>query len=235
MDLAQNHIHIYHSKIDPNFFNKYDYLAVLSKTEIERAGRFRFDIDRNRFIYSHCFLKTILARYLNVAPSQVTFIYNQYGKPYLAESFQKSNLQFNISHSKERVLMGLRTGEEIGVDLEWIQPDFVTNEVAEYHFAPGEVFKFKNVAEKDRVRTFFSIWTRKEAFIKAVGKGVSFGLEKFEVSIDPDQPAQLLGVEDGLERIENWQLKSLDIDENYPVAFATVKPVSKVEVLAFRL
>jgi len=129
--------------------------------------------------------------------------------------------------------LGVRRDREIGVDIEHIRPEFASYEVAEHHFSPHEVQEFKKISKEKKIKTFFAIWTRKEAFIKAVGKGVSFGLEKFEVSVDPNQPAKLVAVDDEVEKAAQWYLKNIDTDVQYPAAFATFKPVSNIESFEF--
>ncbi len=138
---------------------------TLSPDEKERAGRFHFEIDRHRFVACRAALRAILGRELGISPSDVAFSYGAHGKPALAHD---TDLRFNVAHSGGLALIALSDEGEIGVDLEQIRPELATDEVARAVFTDAEQAA---LVGPDRVERFFQLWTRKEAYLKAIGQG----------------------------------------------------------------
>ncbi len=192
--------------------------SILSDEEQSRAQRFYFQKDRDHFIVARGTLRDILSRYLNRQPERLNFCYNEYGKPMLAEN--SGRLSFNISHSGNIALYAVTYGREVGIDVEQIRPDFAEEPIARRFFSPAETAVFSVLAAHEKKEAFFSCWTRKEAFIKATGKGVSFGLDNFDVSLVPDKPAALLSVKGDKKEARRWSLKNLDIQPDYRAALA---------------
>jgi len=160
-------------------------LKSLVPDERQRAERFRFERDRRRFIVAHGVLRDILGRYLKCSPAQVSFSYNQYGKPALAQESEAIGLRFNMSHSHEVALYALTRAREVGVDVELLREDFASLEIAERFFSRSEVALLNSLAPELRTDGFFNCWTRKEAYIKALGEGLSHPLDRFAVSLAP--------------------------------------------------
>lgn len=138
--------------------------AVLSHDERVRAARFRFDEHRARFVAGRAALRTILAGYVGSAPAEIAFGYSRFGKPELAGG---TRLRFNASHSSGRQLIAIASGREVGVDLERVRPDFAFEDIVRRFFPPEE-----RAAISD-AESFFRAWTRREAFLKATGQGLS--------------------------------------------------------------
>lgn len=195
---------------------------VLSSEERCRAERFKFEKDRVRYIVAHAALRRILAGYLELDPSQLEFREGQYGKPelVLTPQPQPQALNFNLSHSHEAALVAVTLGRQIGVDIEYIKRGFEWEEVAARFFAPGEVARLRALPQEQQRRAFFTCWTRKEAYIKAKGGGLSIPLQEFEVSLSPGEPASLLSCSNDTEEAARWSLAEIDAGLDYAAATA---------------
>ena len=141
---------------------------TLSADEKERAARFHFPVDRERFIAAHGCLRAILRRYLGCESDQISFSVNQYGKPALNDY----PLEFNLSHSGNYALIGITRKQKIGVDVEKVRPEIELESIAEHNFSKREVAELMSLPPGQRVAGFFLCWTRKEAYIKAHGTGI---------------------------------------------------------------
>jgi 4'-phosphopantetheinyl transferase len=161
---------------------------LLDCDEREHAQRFRSETDCRRFIARRGLLRELLARYLGRSPWHISFAANEFGKPYLTDA----DLRFNLSHSRNIALVAIAKNRELGCDIEARDPDFPSGDIAEAFFSPAEARALRVLATAHQVEAFFNCWTRKEAFIKARGLGVSLPLHSFEVSLAPDEPAALL-------------------------------------------
>jgi 4'-phosphopantetheinyl transferase len=156
---------------------------TLSHDEWTRAQRFVFATDRRRFVAARGALRAVLGRYTEQAPERLRFGYGTQGKPYLADA---GNLEFNLSHSAELAVLALARGRRVGVDLEYKRELQDLEALAQHTFAPGEWAALLSVPTESRHQRFFRCWTRKEAYLKARGDGLSFPLEAFEVSLDTE-------------------------------------------------
>ncbi len=193
---------------------------TLSPDERARAERFHFRKDRDSFIVARGLLRVILGRYLNAEPDRLRFRYSQYGKPALAGEFDEEALCFNLSHSDRLALYAVTRGRKIGVDLEHIRPDFADEQIAEQFFASGEVAALRALPMHAQQEAFFNCWTRKEAFIKARGEGLSLPLDEFEVSVVPGEPAVLLSTKGDIREALRWSLQELVPGPGYVAALA---------------
>ncbi|HEX8557463.1 MAG TPA: 4'-phosphopantetheinyl transferase superfamily protein [Pyrinomonadaceae bacterium] len=190
--------------------------ALLSEDEAARADRFRFERHRGHFIVARAALRRILGRYLGSPGRLLRFGYNEYGKPSLAHP----TLRFNLSHAGEVALLAVTSGREVGVDVEAIRDDVEGEKLAEHFFSPGEVETLMSLPEAARARAFFDCWTRKEAFIKALGSGLSHPLDAFDVSLAPGEPAALLRTRADSREAARWTLRELEPGEGYAAAVA---------------
>ena len=188
--------------------------SALSAEERQRAAKFHFDKDRHRYIVSHASLRGILARYLHRAPEELSFSVNEYGKPFLADR----ELEFNLSHSGDYALIAVTRGRNIGVDVEQIRPDVEIEELARRNFSPREVSELTALPLEQRLNGFFNCWTRKEAYIKAQGLGLSLPLDSFDVSLG--EPALLRATRPNADEAAQWTMLPLDVDSDHTGALA---------------
>jgi 4'-phosphopantetheinyl transferase len=177
---------------------------VLARDERDRADRFRFERDRSRFIVGRALLRGLLARYLDAAPEELEFQYGEFQKPALS-----SGPWFNLSHSGPSALYAFSGTGEIGIDVELDDADFASDHIAERFFSPAEVTVLRSLPIEAQPRAFLACWTRKEAFIKARGDGLSLALDSFDVTLAPDTPAALLRTEWCSEEPGQWHLEDL--------------------------
>jgi 4'-phosphopantetheinyl transferase len=207
--LDPDEVHVWRAALDFSESRVEVLQRVLTEDERNRAGRFYFQKDRNRFIVARSTLRTILGKYLDANPEQIRFHYGQYGKPRLAEQLQKSGLLFNLSHSHNMALAAVTCHREIGVDLELIRSGLADEQIAERFFSPREVHALRALPKSMQDEAFFNCWTRKEAYIKARGEGLSVPLHMFDVSLLPDEPARLLSVRGEPNELLRWRLGEL--------------------------
>jgi 4'-phosphopantetheinyl transferase len=168
--------------------------SLLSADEQARAARFHFDSDRLHFTSARGQLRCILAACLQITPQAVMFVYNPHGKP---AQVNAPDLHFNLSHSSGLGLLALSTGQAVGIDIESIRPAVDRDNIARRFFAPAEVAALHALPAEQQEQAFFTCWTRKEAYIKARGLGLSIPLGQFVVSLAPGEPARLLAREPG--------------------------------------
>jgi 4'-phosphopantetheinyl transferase len=188
-----------------------NFLRTLYHAERERASRFHFEKHRRRFILGRGFLRALLARYLQIAPEDVSFSYGPYGKPALSD--ERSALRFNASHSHELAVYAFSQHHEIGVDVEYIKKDFDVEEIARHFFSADEVQKLSALPKTERPPAFFRCWTRKEAYIKALGSGLSHPLDQFDVTLAPGEPAALLRDHSDPDAASRWSMFNLELDD----------------------
>jgi len=193
---------------------------LLSPDERARATRFHFEKHRRRFIAARGILREILSRYLERDPAGLEFSYNQFGKPSLAPSCSGDNLFFNLSHSSDLALYAVSRFPEIGVDIEYVKRDFPCEQIARRYFSPDEIRTLQSLPEAVKYEAFFNGWTRKEAFIKARGKGLSLPLDQFTVSLTPGEPALYSQTQGDSEETSLWTLKGIIPADGYIGAFA---------------
>lgn len=191
--LGADELHVWRVDVD-GFGGDLERLeATLAEDERARARRFRFETDRRRFLSRRGVLREVLARYLGLPAAALEYRLAPHGKPRLAGALP-IDLRFNLSHSSGVALIAVAQAREVGVDVERVAPQRADAGVARRFFAPGEISELNRFEGQDWIEAFFRCWTRKEAFIKARGEGLSFPLDRFEVNVGPDEPARILRV-----------------------------------------
>lgn len=192
---------------------------ILAEDENARADRFHFKTHRDKFLVGHAALREILSRYLSLPAKSISFCNNEYGKPEIEKRLNPNNLQFNLSHSGDWALIAVTIGRRVGVDVEQIRPDVECLSLARSYFSKSEYQSLLPLEEKACRRSFFACWTRKEAFIKAIGEGLSFPLSEFSVTISPDDPPALEVIENSAYSISDWTFATCSPGQEY---FGTV-------------
>jgi 4'-phosphopantetheinyl transferase len=192
---------------------------TLSSDEVERAKRFHFADDRDAFIVARGILRWLLASYLHAEPERLTFCYEPAGKPYLSDSFA-DQLYFNVSHSHDMALFAISHQPKIGIDIEYIRPILDMEHVAANTFSRNENAELRSVPHHLALEGFFNCWTRKEAFVKAIGSGFSFPLQDFDVSLTPGRSAKLLFVAGSESEAARWSMHDLKFSPDYAAAVA---------------
>lgn len=195
--------------------------GLLSPGERVRAARFAFDRDRRTYVMSHGILRRVLAAACHLNPSRLRFRQGPRGKPYLVDA--PPGLQFNLSHTEGFCLVGVTRGAAIGVDIERVRATDDMPQLVRHCFSPAEQREFAALPAADRCRGFFKGWTRKEAFIKAVGDGLSYPLDKFDVSLAPDRP-HLLAIGGSPKAAAGWTMAALEPAPDVQAAVAVAAP-----------
>jgi len=219
LTLAPDEVHVWRASLEQPGSRVGELRALLSPEEGARAARFHFEKDRVHFVVARGVLRTLLGLYLASRPAELSFAYSPFGKPALAHAPGTRPILFNVSHSGGLALYAFTRGREVGVDVEQERADFTGDEIAERFFSAREVEALRAVGHDLRTRAFFNCWTRKEAYIKAVGEGLSRPLDSFAVSLAPGEPAALLYSADASET-SRWSLRELSPAPGYAAALA---------------
>jgi 4'-phosphopantetheinyl transferase len=218
LDLAEHEVHVWQADLDVLSSPAEPSQGLLSPDEHQRADRFKFDRDRKRYIAGRQFLRTLLSAYLQTELKAVSFDYSPNGKPSLGNEHNAGGIRFNVSHSDKMAAFAFVRGREIGVDIEQIHQDISVEEIAGRFFSRAEQFAFAKVPKQLKQEAFFLCWTRKEAFVKAKGSGLSLPLDQFDVSLLPGEPAQLLGTRPDPEERHRWSMWELNLGAEYAAA-----------------
>ena len=220
LSLARHEVHVWRSELDKPAFDVSSFLRTLTPDEQARAERFHFQRDREHFIVARGVLRAILGRYLEAEPDRLRFSYGEYGKPDLAEVRGGDSVRFNMSHSNGLALFAVTLDRELGVDLEWIRPGVADDQIAERFFSPREVRILRALPRELQDEAFFNCWTRKEAYIKAKGEGLSMPLNLFDVSLAPGEPAALVSTAADPQEASRWTLRELFPAAGFAAAIA---------------
>jgi 4'-phosphopantetheinyl transferase len=166
--------------------------STLSPDELARANRFHFVKDRDHYVVARGLLRKLLGEYLHQDPRKLEFTYGPYGRPELSGAAAASGASFNLAHSGGLAAYAISRGRNLGIDVERIQAESAGEDIARRYFSTREVSDLQSLPPKEKVAAFFRCWTRKEAYLKALGTGLQTPLDSFSVSLLPDQPALFL-------------------------------------------
>jgi 4'-phosphopantetheinyl transferase len=180
---------------------------ILDAQEQQRARRFHNALHRRRFVAGRVQLRSLLARCLKTEPSQVRFRYGQHGKPDLVGS----SLRFNVSHSENTAVYAVGENIRLGVDIEILRPVADADALAKRYFSLAEQRDFALCPAEEKSTAFLTLWTRKEAYIKAIGEGLSHPLDAFDVTVRSDEPARVCAVRNVAWSADDFRLFDLDI------------------------
>ena len=207
--------------------------SVLSSDENARASRFHFRKDRERFTRCRSALREILAAYIAIPAAEIRFEYLPAGKPQLVAEQNRSALQFNLSHSGGMALIAVGQERRLGVDIETIRSDVDTAALAERYFSTRERAALRALAHPLRLAAFYAGWTRKEAFLKATGDGLSFPLADFSVTTHPDLHPEIEEIHGDPAEGTHWALTDLRGIDGYRAALAIEGSFSRLETYAW--
>lgn len=218
--LGEADVHVWLAELEQPEHTLQQLTSALDKDELFRARRFHFERDRRHFIIARGVLRGILGSYLKIPPAQVSFVYGPRGKPALAPDDSNNRLRFNVSHSHELALFAVARDREIGVDIEWMRPLEDAEQIATRFFSAREQAELRNLPHSLKHQGFYNCWTRKEAYIKAIGEGLYQALDEFDVSLTPGEPVQLLSVLGKPEEAKRWLLQAVQAPAGYAAALA---------------
>ena len=190
--------------------------AALSDEERTRALRFAVPVHASRFVSARGVLRGILARYVGLPPGALQFSYGSHGKPALCGTHRPVPY-FNLSHSGRLAALGLCWDADLGIDIELIRP--MDENVAGF-FSIGERQALAKLSGAHALRRFYQIWTCKEALLKGLGSGLAVPLDRFEISIVPDQPARVLDLDSNFKAAHQWQLRQFEPASDFAGALA---------------
>jgi 4'-phosphopantetheinyl transferase len=193
------------------------YRSTLSPEELQRAERFRFEHLRHSYTRSRGGLRLLLAHYLACPPNEIELICRPKGKPILRDS---SRIHFNASHSGQIALYAFTVGCELGVDVEQLRKLDEPESIAARFFSTAESSELLSLAPEQRGSAFFRCWTRKEAYVKAIGEGLSIPLDRFQVTLLPGVPAKFVKLATDMGTAADWTLDHLEIAPGYLGALA---------------
>ena len=209
----------------------HDAKSLISRDESERADRFVKPIDRRRYIAGRAGLRRVLSTYLDCCPESLSFTYNEWGKPELS-AVRRERPHFNLSHTAGRAMLGVCVEAPIGVDIEEIRP--LQEDVASHFFTARECADLAGLPEAEQLEGFYRCWTRKEAFVKAHGAGLSLPLTSFDVALEPDDSASLLRrLDRDIDVLDAWTLRNVNAGLGFCAALA-VKARGRDVVIRYR-
>ena len=227
-ELKDRQLHFWSFSIEPEAWGLEEVARCLSDDELKRASRFYFAPDRLHFILARGLLRRLLASYLKVEPSSLAFNYGPNGKPRLAPPFNQSGLQFNLAHSGGRAVVALGKGIEVGVDLEHLRNFADMDAVAECFFSRGEVNALRPLGGLEKPRHFYSLWTCKEAYLKACGEGLIDSLQNIEVELSEEKGyLRFLGSEQ--DRCFAWPIHRFEPMHGYLAAVTASGAISGIQ------
>jgi 4'-phosphopantetheinyl transferase len=217
--LGKSDVHVWSFHLATSRSSLARFQSFLSSNERERARRFHFEQHRNHYIAGRGWLRELLGHYLDISPEQLEFEYGRYGKPILSDRCNNA-LHFNLAHSDGMALAGITRVGVLGLDIERIQVLEDMSELVKLFFSARENSIFQKLELEQRLFAFFNLWTRKEAFLKATGEGISQYLNQVEVTFLPGERARFLKVPKRFESAEKWTLKDLTVGPGFKAAVA---------------
>lgn len=224
----QREVHVWFVELAPSSVSVEACFHSLSADERERASRFRFEHLKTAFTLSRGILRVLLGRYLAVEPDRIRFGYGTRGKPRLA--FPETPLEFNLAHSGRFLAVAFALGCELGVDIEEVRPVRDEESIVRRFFSREESQEWLELDRSQRDEAFFRCWTRKEAYIKALGDGLSMPLDSFRVSLRPGVPASLIHAA-GDAAASKWSLCSLAPADGYVGSLALPECARTVRIV----
>lgn len=219
-ELRDNEVHVVLANLELEIYSMPKYLRDLSLTERTRAQHLRFDHDRRRFVIGKGLLRNLLGSYMGMEPNEIQFTTGPSGKPEIAERLQSKHgpIHFNQSHSGHLGIYVFSKNRKVGVDVEEVRPFADMEQVASLLLSTHEMAVFQSLSPEEKQTAFFSAWTHKEAFVKALGKGLTLPLNHFEVSRVHGSLARIVQNHNHPAQPLNWFVKDLPISSQFSAA-----------------
>lgn len=224
----ESSLHLWALTIDPAESIAATLQPLLSTDETRRADSFKSAHLRLSYTICRGVVRLLLGHYLNIEPSLVQFQYQPKGKPIVAHF---NHLSFNVSHSAEVMLCGVIANGEIGVDVERIRPLTDMHDLARRLYCPEEADELISLPETQRYKAFYRCWTRKEAYLKAVGEGLSAPLNDFRVTLMPTEAARFIHIGGDMDLAHSWSLSDVDVGDLYVAAIAYPGPERAIRLM----
>ncbi len=215
--LHDDEVHVWCTDLDALGADLDRFQRSLTAPELARAAAYRSTVDRVRFVAARGMLRSVLGRYLELDAAAVPLQVTAFGKPVVAP-VGSTAVQFNLAHAQGLALLAVTSRRQVGIDVEVVRdlPDM--HSIARHFFAAAEVQTLLTLPAAQQTAAFFACWTRKEAFVKAQGEGLSYPLHRFVVSLHPSEPAALLTVDDDPIAVERWTMVALHPAAGYAAA-----------------
>lgn len=214
-------IQLWSIDINPASHEPAELLSLLSDDELKRAERFRFEKHRHRWIAGRAMLRIILSAMTQRSPESVAFEYGEHAKPYLPYSSDHERIHFNLTHSSDLALLAVTAVGPVGIDVERIKPLSNIDAVVSRFFSPAERDAFRSVTgDIDRLRAFYACWTRKEAYLKALGCGISEPTDTFDVTFGSDSEPEITAIDGNNDAARDWLLFDLKVTPGFVGALA---------------
>jgi 4'-phosphopantetheinyl transferase len=231
-DLIQNlesEIHVWWFVLDqPQHFVD-SYYRILKQDEKKRILNFKTELLRNRHTVSRGVLKILISKYLDADPEKVEFMYSEQGKPFLSSPKNKTNLQFNMSHSNRLGICAFTKDNAVGVDVERIRELPNLEDMTEICMSEFEKRWFSKLPPATKNEMFYKVWTVKEAFIKAIGAGFSFPLVNVEVKIYGNNKCEFHRIKDESGSFGKWRVFTFVPEPNFTASLVTEADNSKIK------
>lgn len=233
--LTGSDIHIWCATLSGPVDELAHFRSLLTADERERAERFYFDRDRDRYIFGRGILRTLLGGYLGMDASQVPIVYGPQRKPALELLDVAKTLHFNLAHSHEKAAYAFGWDRPVGIDLEQIRPLPDVDELVQRFFTPGESALIRSLSGNKKWDTFFQIWTCKEAILKAHGSGLTTPLDQFEISLHDNHAVTVTPQTPDGAMLADWNLQVFELVPGYKSAVAVEGNIGQVTVQSFQV
>ena len=215
-----NTVHVWRIYFQPTLVPDRKLTEAISAEETEKARRFVRDLDRDRYVFAHALLRLILGAYVGCEPQELVFETNEHGKPFLVSQRRDKGIQFNLSHSGDIALIAVALGTSVGIDVEHIRSIDDAYQIVNSFFSINECQFLNSVHPADFNEAFFACWSSKEAFLKGIGKGLSYPLDKFSVIFADGESESLVRVHDERVAACSWKIVRLSCGRGYSGALA---------------
>ena len=216
--LPEDEVHVWRASLEAPGTRIAELRCILSGDELGRANRYLSKSNGRRFLVARALLRTILGRYLGVRPTALFFDYGRNGKPELAQGCNPGGLRFNLSHTGNIAIYAITRNRAVGIDIEDPSRTVDMQPIVRRNCSKQEQADLKSVPEELQQQAFFTCWTRKEAYIKARGDGLSAHLNQITVSLVPGEPARLIDTPEGKEEAARWTIKEINVGSGYVAA-----------------